>query len=102
MCVRAVLVLEYICVVNVQSVVQEWSKVTTPNATEGSQVLTELLKDCGPFSWMTGNGGPGAEYDHEFERVWDVDQGEDHIVDVQCRLHKRTAFWEHELKATNP
>ena len=51
---------------------------------------------------MTEDGDPSAEYEHEFGRVWEVEQGEDQIVDVQGRLCKSIAFWEQELKATHP
>ena len=82
--------------------VQESIKLTMSDAIQGSQVPTELLKDCSPFNLTTGDGGPSADYEHEFGRVWEVDQGEDQIVDVQGRLCKRIAFWEHELKTTHP
>ena len=68
----------------------------------GANRATCVLEDCGPFHLTRGDGGPSAEYEHEFGRVWEVDQGEDQIVDVQGRLCKNIAFWEHELKATHP
>ena len=40
--------------------------------------------------------------EHDLRRVWEVAQGESQVVDVQGRLHKCIAFWEHELKATPP
>ena len=81
--------------------VQESTKLTMSDTTQGSWVPTELLEDCGPFNLTTGDGGPSAEYEHEFGRVWEGDQGEDQIVDLQGRLCKNIAFWEHELKATH-
>ena len=61
------------------------------------------LEDCGEILSVVERGNSAVmENDPGFGRVWEIDQEEGQVCDVQDRLIKYITFREQELKATAP
>ena len=48
------------------------------------------------------SGSTEVELDPSLGGMWEVEQGEEQVLDVQGRLSKCISFWEDDLKAMGP